>query len=107
MDDTTQANEPVLVPVREQRVDFYGDTLVAGQPADGTVLVPVKPIADALGLNWSGQQQRLQRDPVLAEAASICVIHMEVGARSMLCLPLDLLPGWLFGIAGARVKPDL
>ena len=96
-----------LVPVREQRVDFYGDQLSAAQLADGTVWVPVRPICDALGLNVSGQLQRLRRDPVLAEAAGVCVMHTPSGVQEMLCLPLDLLPGWLFGIAGARVKPEL
>ena len=106
-DETVDQSATVIVPVREQTVNFYGDHLPAGQLADGTILVPVKPISDALGLNWSGQQQRIQRDPVLREAVSICVIHMEVGPRGLLALPLDLLPGWLFGIAGARVKPEL
>jgi hypothetical protein len=25
----------------------------------------------------------------------------------MLCLPLDLLPGWLFGIQPTRARPEL
>src|SRR3954451_11803254 len=107
MDDQTPTSEPALVPVREQQVAFYGDTLVAGQLADGTVLVPLRPICEAIGLSWAGQQQRVQRDPVLAETVTVCVIHTVQGPRPMLALPLDMLPGWLFGIAGARVKPAL
>src|SRR5204862_4295207 len=31
----------------------------------------------------------------------------EGGPQQMVCLPLDLLPGWLFGVATARVKTEL
>lgn len=107
MSETQEDGTQAIVPVRQQVVDFYGDAIIAGQAADTTIYVPIRPICDALGLNWSGQRQRAQRDPVLAEALTECVIHTVQGDRAMLCLPLDLLPGWLFGIAGARVKPEL
>ncbi len=101
-------NAPALIPARQQLVDFYGDELLAGQLADGTILVPMRPIADALGLDWSSQIKRLRRDPILAEALQWVVITTtHRGEQRTLCLPLDLLPGWLFGISSARVKPDL
>ena len=100
--------DAALVPVREQTVDFYGDVLRAGELADGTILVPLRPICDALGLAWPGQFMRLKRDPVLApELRSVIVTITELGERSMLSLPLKLLPGWLFGITSSRVRPEL
>ena len=105
------ADEPqeqtALVPVREQTVAFYGDAILAAQTADETVWVPLRPISDHLGLNWSGQRQRLNRDPVLAPMQGVCVIHTPTGPQPMLCLPLDLLPGWLAGVNAARIKPEL
>jgi hypothetical protein len=55
-------------------------------------------------LNWSGQQQRINRDPVLSDVAmSVCVTHTDIDPSSkrprtsdMLALPLDYLNGWLF-----------
>jgi len=106
MDEGTAA-AAALVPIRQQQVVFYGDQLPAAQLADGTVLVPLKPICEALGLNWAAQRNRLTRDPVLAEALTVSVTDTVQGPRPMICLPLDLLPGFLFGINAARVKPEL
>jgi P22_AR N-terminal domain len=97
-----------IVPVRERYVDFYGDQIVAAQTADEEIYVPVRPICTYLGLSWPGQRERINRDPVLAEAIrSVRVTRTEAGEREVLCLPLEFLPGWLFGISAARVKPEL
>jgi hypothetical protein len=96
-----------LVPVRQQQVDFYGDVLLAGQLADGTILVPLRPICEALGLVWAAQYNRLKRDQVLAPALTVSVTETIQGPRPMLCLPLKLLPGFLFGLQPSRVKPEL
>lgn len=52
--------------------------------------------------------QRLKRDPVLSNEQGGCVIHpLRGGSQEMICLPLELIPGWLFGVSSARVKPEL
>ena len=108
MGDETTPGEPALVPVREQRVDFYGDTLLAAEGPDARIYVPVRLLCEYLGLDWASQYQRIKRDPVLADAIrSVVVTTTDRGARPMVTLPLDLLPGWLFGISAARVKPEL
>ena len=86
-------------------VNFRNDTLFAVERDDG-VFVAVKPISDALGLNWSGQHRRLNDDPVLAEG--ICVIHMPSvgGVQETVCIKLELVNGWLFKIDSRRVKDD-
>jgi hypothetical protein len=105
---TDEPNQPpALVPVRQQTVDFYGDTLPAAQLADGSILVPMRPIVDALGLNWPGQFLRIRREPVLHEALTVCIMQTVQGEREMLALPLKLLPGFLFGLNASRVKPEL
>jgi hypothetical protein len=104
---------PPLVPVEERRVDFYGDTIVAAlvevdnQPE---VYIPLRPLCEYLGLRWSGQYERLQRDPVLAEALQfvrVSTTNPRGGDPEVLALPLEYLPGWLFGISTSRVKPEL
>ena len=102
-----------LIPLEERTVDFYGDALVAAlvrvheQPE---IYVPLRPICEYLGLNWSGQLQRLRRDEVLREALQfVCITHTNPagGDPNVVCLPLEYLPGWLFGISTSRVRPDL
>ena len=105
------ADEPhgqvALVPVRQETVNFYGDELPAGQLADGTILVPLRPIVEALGLTWPAQRLRLNRDPVLAGAQGVIVMNTPGGPQEMLALPLKILPGFLFGLNATRVKPEL
>jgi len=107
------ADEKALVPVDEKQVEFYGDQLTAvlvNIEGESEIYVPVKPISDALGLDWSAQYRRIQRDEVLAEAAhliAITAIKPERGRPDSLCLPLKFIPGWLFGIQASRVKEEL
>ena len=71
--------------------------------------VPLRPICEYLGLDWSAQFRRLKRDEVLAdELTSVAMTTTLVGRRYVsVCLPLEYLPGWLFGIDATRVKPEL
>jgi len=73
------------------------------------VFVPVRPLCDYLGVDWSAQRKRIVGDAVLSEAArSVAVTATEAGGRrEMLCLPVDLLNGWLFGVSAERVKPEI
>src|SRR5437870_891592 len=108
------AGKQALVPLRKQTVDFYGDQVLAVLVEEGGeqhVYVPLRPIVEYLGLTWPSQTLRLRRDPVLAAGSRIVFITKtnprEPGNPNMLCLPLDLLPGWLFGITTSKVRPDL
>ena len=86
-------------------INFHDDTLFAVEDG-GAVYVAVKPIADRLGLDWRAQRQRIQRTPVLAKGG--CMMHLPSpgGAQEMLCLRLDLINGWLFGIDADRVSAE-
>ena len=97
-----------LLPRAERVIDFYGDPIAIAVMPDDEVFVPIRPITDFLGLDWSGQYQRIQRDDVLQRRSGMIVVTTTDGSRrEMLCLPLDLLPGWLFGISTSRVRPEL
>jgi hypothetical protein len=108
-------SEKALVPVDQRQVDFYGDQIAAALADDGEVYIPLRPLCDFLGLDWSAQRQRLLRDPVLSDVAMSVVItttDMDPTSRrprasAMLALPLDYLNGWLFGVSAGRVKPEL
>lgn len=95
MADTT------LVPV-----EFHGATLYA-IAINGVHHVALKPISDALGLDWSAQFRRIKRHAVLAEAIAVMAIPSDGGEQSTIALPLDKLNGWLFGVSVNRVKPEL
>lgn len=102
------AEQDLPRPLAQRTIDFYGDPITVVVMADEDVYVPVRPIAEFLGLDWSSQLQRIRRDEVLARRASaLLVVTTDDSRREMICLPLDLLPGWLFGIAPSRVRAEL
>ncbi len=104
----TDESPAPLMPSAERVVDFYGDPIAVALGADNDVYVPIRTIAEFLGLDWSSQYKRIQRDEVLAERGRMVVITGADGRpRPMFSLPLDLLPGWLFGITATRVRPEL
>lgn len=98
--------ESAIVPVEQKTILFYEDELTAVRTGDGRIFVPVRPIVERLGLNWSGQLARLRRDPVLKEEQGVCVIHTPGGRQEAVCIPLDYLSGFLFGISADRVNPE-
>lgn len=91
-----------LVPVA-----LHGATLHA-VVLDGVPHVSLRSIVDALGMDWKSQWSRLQRHDVLRSTVVITTTVAADGkTREAVCLPLDKLNGWLFGISAARVKPEL
>ena len=111
-------SEKALQPLEQKTVIFYDDeitaVLVAGDKRQ-EVYVPVRPICDFLGIDWSSQRRRINRDPVLSEVTmSVVITATDISPKSrrpqtssMLCLPLDFLNGWLFGVSAQRVKSEL
>ena len=103
--------DKALVPIEQREVDFYGDDIPAVIIEGGEVYVPVRPICHFLGVQWAAQSKRIKRDPILSESAlSVSVMDTQSTPpqkRTMTCLPLDYLNGWLFGINTNRVKPAL
>lgn len=100
-----------LIPVEQKEVVFYDDEIIAVQVEDSTVYVPLRPICDLLGIQWSAQRRRINRDEILSEVARIISVSvtdtLRTRDREMLCLPLDFVNGFLFGINAQRVNPEV
>lgn len=89
-------------------IQFHGTELLAVRHDDGRIYVAIKPMVDAMQLDWEGQRQRIRRDLILSSTACVIKVVADDGKlREMLCLPLDMLNGWLFGIDARRVKSNL
>lgn len=73
----------------------------------GRILVVMKPICDALCLDWQAQHKLITADPVLNSTISVTeTVGADGKPREMFCLPLDYLNGWLFKINANRYKND-
>ena len=96
-----------LVPRAEKVVDFYGDGITVAL-VDDEVYVPLRPLTEFLGLRWGSQWSRVQRDEVLARyVRQVRMTGADGRQRDLSCIPLEYLPGWLFGITTSRVRADL
>lgn len=92
----------------QRSVSFYGDELIVIWQQD-MAYTPVKMLCEVLGLDWEKQRERIQGDEVLAEVARIITLLKggDDQPYPMLCLPLDYIYGWLFGVQVNRVRPEL
>lgn len=107
-----------LIPSVQKEVVFYEDVITAVLVVDSEgrqeIYVPIRPVCDYLGIDWSAQYRRIRRETILAESVQGVAITTTPsadgrggGRQEMFCLPLKFLPGWLFGISASRVKPEL
>jgi hypothetical protein len=107
-----------LIPLEQKTVVFYDDEITTALVEIGDkrqIFVPIRPICDFLGISWQGQNRRINDDEVLSDVAmSINITLMDIAPDSrrpknsqMLCLPLEYINGFLFGINPKRVKPEI
>lgn len=87
-------------------VNFRGDELYGFKQDDG-VFLALKPMVEAMGLDWSAQFRRVQRDPILAEGIAMMATPFgNGGGQEALCLNVELIQGWLFTIDSSRIKDE-
>lgn len=70
-------------------------------------LVPIRPICEALGVDFAGQRKKIQEDEDLNSVVDLTPSTGADGKQyEMLCLPIRYIFGWLFTINPANVKPE-
>lgn len=88
-------------------IDFHGQTILTAQQ-DGIIYAAIKPICENIGLAWNAQLERINRDEVLnSTVRMIRMVANDGKNREMLCLPIQYLNGWLFGVDTNRVKTEI
>ena len=69
--------------------------------------VPLKPLCEAIGVDFEGQRQRVERDVILSLATFKVKATGRDGKRyEMISLPIKYIFGWLFTIDTDRVKEE-
>lgn len=86
-------------------VDNYDIVVFIQQSKEGD-RIALRPLCEALGLNWSGQREKLVKNPQFS-----CVDSHTTGADgkqyNMTTLPVEELGMFLCGINARRVKPEI
>ncbi|MDG6459820.1 phage antirepressor N-terminal domain-containing protein [Glaesserella parasuis] len=91
--------------ISTQTISFYGSELITLKVED-VIYTAVKPIVEAMGLDWGGQQQKLSKSGGKFGCRDISM-PTNGGLQKMICMPLKKLNGWLFSINPEKVRPDL
>jgi len=96
-----------LVFCDPREIRFYEETLIITS-VDATGYVALRPIVEALGLDWNAQYRQIQRHEIFStKARSFLMPDANGRQRKMLFLPIDFLSGWLFRINPDKVRPEL
>lgn len=94
-------------PLAEQQLFKLNDveiTLIAHEGG----YIPVKPICEALDIDYSSQIKRIDRDPILSPTmVAMTTVARDGKKRSMLSLPFGYVFGWLFSIDASRVAEEV
>jgi len=66
---------------------------------DGKYWIAVKPICEALKVNYNRQFQNIKSDPILVQLfAEQQMVAADGKLRKMVCLPEKFIYGWIFTI---------
>lgn len=91
--------------ITTQTLSFHGSDLITLKVED-VIYTAVKPIVEAIGLDWGGQQQKLSKSGDKFGCRDISM-PTNGGLQKMICMPIKKLNGWLFSINPEKVRPDL
>jgi len=86
-------------------LEFNGKTLVF-LAVNGEYWIALKPICEALGVNWARQHTNLVSDPIFGQLyADQHMVGADKKVRKMACLPEKWVYGWLISIQSS--SPEL
>ncbi|MFZ6709776.1 phage antirepressor N-terminal domain-containing protein [Undibacterium sp. TC9W] len=86
-------------------VDFHKDKLQLIDK-DNEPMVPMKPIVENMGLDWSTQRRKLAADKE-RWGMVIMTIPSQGGDQETVCLPIRKIASWLMTISPNKVAPEL
>ncbi|HDU8435944.1 TPA: phage antirepressor N-terminal domain-containing protein [Proteus mirabilis] len=94
-----------MTSVSTINVPFHGNNLYIvnynGQP-----YVPMRPIVEGMGMDWTGQLNKLKHK-FKSTVEEISMVAADGKERNMICLALRKLAGWLHTISPNKVKPEI
>ncbi|MFJ3259813.1 phage antirepressor N-terminal domain-containing protein [Pseudomonas sp. NPDC086581] len=89
-------------------INFHGQPLISITTDDGQHLVAMRPVCEGIGLTWHGQFERIKRDDVLSTCVRVIrTVAQDEKNRELVCLPIEYLNGWLFGIDTRRCRQEI
>ena len=92
--------------------EFYDHNFELYLTDNRQLILSLRSLCEAMGLDFSAQNRRVERDEALADGISMVVapVMRKDGSsqeREVVCLTLRLLPYWLGTVDASRVKAEL
>lgn len=89
-----------------KEITIDGGTFI-GVYKDGKIYTPLRKFCEFLGVNFSGQHQRIQRDETLKQG--VCKIHIptQSGVQEAVMMENSFLPLWLAGIKANQCREEI
>jgi len=85
-------------------ISFHRKQIVSFTEGDRH-FIALKPVCENIGIGWDSQRQRLKRDEKFnSTTVMITAVAEDHKKREMVCLPLEVFPGWLYTIDTGRVR---
>jgi len=79
-------------------LEFKGKNIVY-MSVDGTYWIAIKPVCEAISVNFNRQYQNIKSDPILSSEFAKQQIQIPgKQARYYACLPEEFIYGWIFSI---------
>ena len=86
-------------------IPFHNDTLIAHRSEDGDVFVALRPICNSMGIDFSGQLQKMKRQP-WATVGELHTVGADGKTRDMTSVNRKTLTMWLATIDASRLKDE-
>ena len=92
--------------VKEEKIAVVNNVTILAT-GEAEMLIPIKPICEALGISYPSQFSKLKEDDFLSSVVALSTTTGSDGKQyEMVCLPYEYVFGWLFTINPKNVKPE-
>ena len=85
-------------------VTFFEHPVYAARVRDGTILLSIRDLCDAIGLNLSSQLRRLRADEDLRDGLQRLRVPTAGGIQEQDFLILEFVPAWISGVNRRRAS---
>ena len=91
----------------EEVVKFHETEIVAFIDDNGTPLIAIRPICDAIGLHADTAVKAIKKHPILGDWHAVHHVSVsEIKKVNHVLLPIEYISGWLFSINPNKCKPE-
>lgn len=87
-------------------IEYAGLTLPVVKNEHGTEVVPLKPICELFGIDWTNQYKKIQ-DDWKSEFLGVCIGDITYAGeqkRQMVCIRLDRVAAYLLSLNPAKIR---